>query len=334
MPFDPACIEVEDYLDCLDIRNVRRATEKEWQFSCPLPAHVKADENPSAYMNDETTAFFCHSCHAKGNAVSLAAQILGVSPLESTRMLKQRYSPAGIDPDSRSMVEEIRLILEKKPVIKRENVILDESVLDRYRVDWKAHAHTPWAKYMWERGFSVGVLEEWEFGFSSKHNRITLPIRDENGNLVGIKARAMNNRKPKYLNLRDENIEPYLKNEIVFALYRVPADRDHLIIVEGEYNAIAMHYHGYINTVAINGSYFGDRQMRLIKERAERVTLFFDSDQAGRDATEAVAEALSPYMTIFIAPDHDGDPAQMHPYTIHRCVAEAASLRQLRLARS
>jgi DNA primase len=337
--FDPSCIDVEDFLECLEIRNIDRATEKEFCFSCPYPAHVKGDESPSAYMNVATTAFFCHSCHAKGNAISFTTDVLGISPITAIRFLKQRYAPGGLDPDARCMVEEIRKILYKKKPEKRQNKILDESVLDAYYMDWATIARfkAPHATYMLDRGFSIQTLTEWQFGYSAEYERITLPIREEHGLLVGIKARAMDSRRPKYLNLRDDtnNVEPYLKNEVVFALDRARAWDDYdgiLIVVEGEFNAIAMHSLGYENTVAINGSYFGNRQIRLIKEYAERVILFFDSDRAGFDATRALAEALLPFVFVDVCPDHFGDPVEMHPYSVKRCLAEARGFIEVQLA--
>ena len=56
-PFDPSRIDVEDFLDCLEVRNLSKATEQEWRFSCPLPSHEGTDESPSCYMNAKTTAF-------------------------------------------------------------------------------------------------------------------------------------------------------------------------------------------------------------------------------------------------------------------------------------
>jgi len=88
--FDPSNIDVEDFLDCLDIRNVSRATAAEFRFSCPFPGHDNGDENASSYMNEETTAFFCHGCKASGNAVHFTQRVLGISPLEAIRMLKER----------------------------------------------------------------------------------------------------------------------------------------------------------------------------------------------------------------------------------------------------
>jgi DNA primase len=339
MAFDPSSIDVADYLECLEFQNVTRATEKEFRFSCPYPQHDGGDGTPSAYMNIESSAFFCHSCHAKGNGVTLAADVLKCSILEATRMLKARYSAGGIDPDSRSMVEEIRKIIEPKIVIPRENRRIPKELWTQYVVEWhplyldyQNGCAPEWAVYMFDRGFTPKTLNVWGFGYSEISRRITLPIRDETGWVVGIKARAIDDRKPKYLNLREGDIEPYLKNDIVFALFEAGLyGHTELIVVEGEYNAIAMHQLGYTNTVAINGSYFGQRQMRLLRQYADSVTLFFDTDNAGNDATKAVTDALRPFMRVKVCPDHDGDPANMHRYSVRRCIEEARPFAEIML---
>jgi DNA primase len=340
--FDPSDIDVADFLDCLDIRNVRRATEKEFCFSCPYPAHTKGDESPSAYMNANSTAFLCHSCHARGNAVSFTSDILGVSPLEATRMLKQRYSPGGIDPSARDMVVEIRkVIASRKRIEPRRNRILSPDVLSKYAVDWHGAYElflqgtgSEHLNYMFSRGFHPDTLTDWGFGFSIAKNRITLPIHDEDGRLVGIKARAWNERRPKYLNLKDEenDVDAFLKNDVVFALHRARYTSTHLIVVEGEFNAIAMHAFSHTNTVAINGSYYGARQIHLLKLFADEATLFFDSDTAGRDATEQLANDLRPFMPVYICPDHWGDPAEMHRNSIAACLKAKLSYSVWRLA--
>ena len=348
--FDVSNIDVEDFLECLEIRNVRRATEKEFCFSCPYPSHSTGDETPSAYMNAETTAFMCHSCHARGNAVSFTSDILEVSPIEATRMLRQRYAPGGIDPDSRDMVAEIKKIIAQRIPPKRAvNRILDESVLDEYRVNWTdiwdgyQHHHrslVDFAEYMIvKRGFSPNVLDDWQFGFDNRTKRITLPVRDEKGNLVGVKARAMDGRKPKYLNFRDQtnDVTSFLKNEVVFGLDRArnndpDYDLTHMIVVEGEFNVVAMHARNHTHCVSINGSYFGERQMQLLRLYADSVTLFFDTDTAGKDATQAVARELHPFMQVFICPDHWGDPAEMDKQSISACINDRISYTSWRIA--
>lgn len=343
MNFDPSCIDVDDFMECLDVQNVQQATMDEIRFSCPFPAHAMGDETPSAYMNVETTAFFCHACHEKGNAIHFTCKLLGISPIEAIRLLKGRYSPQGIDPDSRNMREEVRKILDKKEDEVPRLTKLDESVLGRFLVNWDKVADSygtkecpPEFAYMLDRGFDSDTLLEWQFGYDDLSNRIVLPVRDEDGDLVGFKARAWDDRKPKYLNLGGDRygFAPFLKNSVVFGLDRAKHFGKHLIVVEGELNVIAMCDKGYPNTVAINGSYFGPRQIHLLRRYAESVTLFFDSDPAGYDATKAVKESLKDFMSVYIAPDHDGDPADMDHEEIRACVEQAISHVKLQLLRS
>ena len=342
--FDPECIDVLDFLDKLEIDNVTLATDREASFSCPYPGHAMGDSTPSAYMNIETTAFFCHACHAKGNAVHLTAHMLGVSMLEATRLLRQRYSPGGIDPDSRNYAVELRRWQEreeaKRSIKEAVNDVLDEELLHPFLVDWFRAKEAvdkgtaPRAmRYMFDRGFDVKTLMDWEFGFDAHSDRIIFPIRNEDGALIGFKARAYDNRRPKYLNLGGQPYgwKSFLKNSVVFGLDRAK-EHSHLIIVEGELNTVAMHMKGWPMTVAINGSYFGARQMRLIKKFADSVTLFFDSDEAGDHATEAVIAELAPFLPVFVCNPHEGDPADMPKSAIEECLdgAVSSTLRMLR----
>lgn len=334
--FEPSCIDVEDFLECLDVQNVQKATAEEVRFSCPLPVHVHGDETPSAYMNIESTAWFCHGCHARGSAIHFTSEVLGITQLESVRMLRQRYLPFGIDPDAIDMEAELRKILFAAEVVPKQNEILAESWVDRYAVDWQLVSEQydkapPSFQYMLDRGFSANTLDEWEFGYDVESDRILLPVRDEHERLVGFKARATDDRKPKYLNLGGERygFKPFLKSQIVFGLDR--ALGEDLIIVEGEFNVIALCQQGYENAVSINGSNPSEKQINLLRSRANKVILFFDSDAAGYDAAKATTKALEKFMPVEIVPDHDGDPADMAEDEIWQCLDQAMTSVELEL---
>ena len=329
-PFDPEDIDVLDFLDCLGIDNIEEATDTEIRFSCPFPGHSTGDSNPSAYMNAETTAFLCHGCHAKGNAVHFASEALGVSVFEATSLLRERYSPSGIDPFSRSAVDELKKYRERKKKIPKENVILDEKLVNQFLVDWDIVDRTPEDfilpefKYILNRGFTIFTLNEWQFGFDERSRRIVFPVRDEDGNLVGFKARATDKRKNKYLNLggKDYGWNPFFKNNVVFGMDKAKEYED-LIVTEGELNVIMMHQAGWTSTVGINGSYFGDRQVKLLKQFADTITIFFDSDPAGFDATRALGESLLPFISVRVCPNHDGDACDMGQDEIDDCIRAA-----------
>ena len=82
-----------------------------------------------------------------------------------------------------------------------------------------------------------------------------------------------------------------------------------LLVVEGELNAIALWQMGFYEAVAVNGSNFSERQAFLLRNAADKVTVWFDPDDAGYDGTLRVVNALSDYMPVDVVPDCDRDAA-------------------------
>jgi len=80
-------------------------------------------------MNAQTTAWFCHGCHKKGNAVTFVSSLLEISPIKATMMLKERYQPGFINPEAVDIVEELQKILSP-PVPAPVNVPIDEESLE------------------------------------------------------------------------------------------------------------------------------------------------------------------------------------------------------------
>ena len=343
--FDPANIEVGDYLECLEIRNISKATDLEYRFSCPFPGHENGDENASAYMNAETTTFFCHGCKMRGNAIHFAAQLLDISPLEAIRLLKERYQPGYLNPDAVSMVEEVRKLREARGVRPPSQPILPEETLYRFGVEWErakaAHRRQEGfapCDYMFERGFAWQALAFWGLGYDEISGRITIPVRDEAGNLIGFKGRAWwDSAPPKYLILGDKPNRParygwpcYFPSRVVFGAHRIRPDSD-LVVCEGELNVIAMWQKTTRFAVAINGSHFTEHHARIIRRVARSVTLFLDSDEAGTEATANMTRLLDPFMPVKIVPPHEGDPADMTSDQIELLLGEARSALALAL---
>lgn len=317
MVFDTDCIDVFDFLECLDIEH---DGGQPWvRFPCPFHGGV----NFNCAMKHETTVFVCHVCKERGNAISFTEKLLEVSPLEARRLLKQRYQPGFIDPDSRSIVSEIERMMNRKKTDFYEQPSLRDDETEQFETSWSAAYHAWLEAYGWggtdyafERGFSPRTLEEWEFGYDNWSNRITFAVRDEMGRLVGFKGRAWHeHQQPKYLVLGDRpGSRPhygwpcYRTGNVVYGLHRA-CSRD-LIVCEGEFNAVALSQAGYAG-VAINGSNFSKRQAEIICRAADSVTVFFDTDEAGSDGANAVVDALKDFLPVYLVPDHEGDPADM-----------------------
>lgn len=285
-------VDVEDFLERLDMDNVRREGRFEVRFSCPYPGHARGDASASAYMNIETTAWYCHGCHRKGNAITFAASILEISPVKARRLLRDAYDPGSLSPDDRDIVEEVHQILlghRSRGVPVPQNHVLEEDRTDVFAVDWQAVAHSDEAPealvYMLARGFTPETLDDWELGYDARSDRVVIPVRDEHGALVGFKGRSWDGHHPKYLVIGDapgddrRGFGRYLPGQVVFGLNRARSQR--LIVVEGELNAIALAQAGHPDAVALGRSGLTLRQARLLRSHADHLTFFFDADEGG-----------------------------------------------------
>jgi hypothetical protein len=332
-------VDVEHMLQMLDMENLRREGMYEYRFSCPYPGHDNGDMNASAYMNLETTNWFCHGCKRHGTAITFVASLLSISPIKSKKLLREAYDPASLDPDKRIMAQEIRNIFAKAaegPQSAPQNVPISDLFLERFDVDWEMAAaagdEAPECfRYMLqERGFAHETLEHWSFGYDERTNRITFPVCNERGEIVGFKGRSWDGRFPKYLVLGDaDDADPYYgfgrfyTGSLIFGLDLAISEGDatELIVCEGELNAIALWEMGYRNAVALNGSNLTSRQARLIRTYADRVIFFFDFDKAGlegmwgRDDEKGhhlgALEILARDLSVFLVGSHDADPADM-----------------------
>jgi len=271
---------------------------------CPFPDHD--DHSPSFAINIENGLWKCHGCNRSGGLVTLLRE-LGVS----RRRVDQ-------------MVDPILPRLEKhrrKERRKRANrflrdpflgdVILPESLLGVY--DWKPNG-------LVDQGFEPKLLRELEIGYDNNKDRITFPIRDLYGNLVGVMGRAtVHGDKPRYLVYRgrrrndegklvasdygpefDEQFPTYKIEEshkYLWNAHRVyplmMSKAAPLIVVEGFKACLWMIQHGYWNTVALMGSGMSLEQHDMVVRMCGRgIWLFLDNDSSGIKGTKRIGKWL------------------------------------------
>src|ERR1035437_9760009 len=142
--------------------------------------------------------------------------------------------------------------------------------------------------------------------------RIIFPLFDHRGNVTGFSGRALNdNAQPKYLNTKETAV--YHKGSMFFGLNIAKDEikqKQDAIIVEGEFDAIALYMEGIKNTVAIKGTALTENQVNLLARFTPKVTLCLDQDNAGFEATRRSLEVLEKKaMTTSIIVIKDGkDP--------------------------
>lgn len=133
-------------------------------------------------------------------------------------------------------------------------------------------------------------------GYDFYHHRITIPIHNTQGKLVGFGGRIVPGFKdeqgnsidgPKYLNPPDSSI--YDKSKILFGLSRARKGiRAHgcAVLVEGYFDVIRLHETGWNNAVATCGTALTEQQAKEIKRYTDTVVIMRDGDAAGLRAIE------------------------------------------------
>ncbi len=135
-------------------------------------------------------------------------------------------------------------------------------------------------------------------------HRLMIPIWDVGGKVVGFGGRALPPAAPdaaragdagevKYLNSPETAI--YRKGTHLYGLNlaaRAIRERNQAIVVEGYFDAIMLHAHGFDHAVATLGTALTTEQARLLGRYATSVVLLFDPDAPGIGAARRNMEHL------------------------------------------
>lgn len=252
---------------------IKPSTNNNVFIKCPSPDHQ--DKSPSCHLNLDKKVFICFSCGAKGT-------------LETA--LKWKRAPQEI---VSLIAESKRDMYTKTP--KQQEQILDESVL--YAWDYEP---TPWI----EGGLDPDVLQDHEIGFDTFNQCVTIPIRNENGELVAVYGRSIGNQiGPRYRVYKRELMDycPAGYNprshDYLWRYHRVPKSVERLIVVEGFKACLKLVELGELGTVALLGKMMSDSQKDMIVSDGRPVYLMLDNDEAGRKGQENIAIILSKHGT-------------------------------------
>ena len=153
--------------------------------------------------------------------------------------------------------------------------------------------------------------------------RLTWPIRDASGDVVGFGARRLyeDDQGPKYLNTPET--PAYKKSQVLYGIDLARKDiatTKQAVIVEGYTDVMACHLAGVTTAVATCGTAFGEDHARVLRRflmdqeqlRGE-VIYTFDGDEAGRKAALKAFNLDQSFVAqTFVAVESSGlDPCEL-----------------------
>jgi DNA primase len=147
-------------------------------------------------------------------------------------------------------------------------------------------------------GVKAGLLKERERGghYDLLRGRITFPIQDVRGRIVGFGGRALGpEQEPKYLNTLESPV--FRKREAFygFPFALEPMRRnDRAVVVEGYFDLIALHRARVEESVATCGTALTEGHAHNLRRRTRNLVLLFDGDEAGQRAVLRALEVVLP----------------------------------------
>ncbi len=147
--------------------------------------------------------------------------------------------------------------------------------------------------------------------FDRFKGRVMFPIHSMSGRILGFGGRILTNNKKaaKYLNSPESDI--YHKSKILYGIYHAKkeiAKQDNCYLVEGYTDVISFHQSGIENVVASSGTALTPDQIRLINRLTKNITVLFDGDTAGINASlRGIDLILEQGMNVKVLTFPDGD---------------------------
>ncbi|MHC5859862.1 DNA primase [Nostoc sp.] len=309
-----------DIVDVVSEYVVLRKRGKDFVGLCPF----HDEKSPSFTVSQTKQIYYCFGCLAGGNAIKFVMELGKRSFADVVLDLARRYQVPvqTLEPEQRqelqrqlSLREQLYEVLassaqfyqhalrqsqgQKALQYLQSNRKFKEETIQQFGLGFAPAGWETLYRYLVEdKHYPVQILEKAglikprkEGGgyYDVFRDRLMIPIRDVQGRVIAFGGRTLTDEQPKYLN--SPETELFSKGKTLFALDQAKggiSQLDQAVVVEGYFDAIALHAAGINNAVASLGTALSLEQVRLILRYTEskQLVLNFDADKAGTNATE------------------------------------------------
>lgn len=280
------------------------------------------EKSPSFHVSPGKGLYHCFGCQEGGDTLDFVMKVDHLSFSEAVERLAAvagitlRYEDGGYTP-GRQQGERIRLIEAHKAAaqfyveqlggaeaeIGRKFLAergFDQAAAEHFGVGYAPAGWDHLVRFLRGKGFSdrelivSGLASESRRGgaIDRFRGRLTWPIRDITGEVIGFGARRLreDDTGPKYLNTPETPI--YKKSQVLYGIdlaKKEIARTSRAVVVEGYTDVMACHLAGVTTAIATCGTAFGGDHIkilrRLLMDNSNAEVVFtFDGDEAGQKA--------------------------------------------------
>lgn len=292
---------------------------------CPYPDH--SEKTPSFGVTPDRGFYYCFGCQRGGDAIKLVMDLKSLSFSEAVSYIAER---SGVELEFEGSPADAQAARERNQ--RRRMVHKALAAATAYYHKYLLRSGSTEArqarKYLENRGLNDSTIEEFRLGFAPPRGssgfvgaarklgierqaldaagllsprggerflgRITFPISDRRGRIVGFGARAMGDDHPKYLNSPETEI--FTKRDLLYGFPQAMEairKQQSALVVEGYTDVLMLYQAGIKNAVATLGTATTPAHLRSLSGYADKIHVLFDPDAAGEKAIERASAAAA-----------------------------------------
>lgn len=310
------------------------------------------EKSPSFHVTPSKGFWYCFGCGEGGDVIGFLQKIEHLNFTEVVEKLAGKYNiqlrydetfnKSGSNTGQRTRLVEANKIASdflsqnlNSPEAETGRKFLtdrgfDKNAAIKFGVGYALKGWDSLTNHLKQKGFTeneltlAGLSVAGQRGIYDRfRGRLTWPIRDASGDVVGFGARRLyeDDQGPKYLNTPET--PAYKKSQVLYGIdlaRKNIATTKQAVIVEGYTDVMACHLAGVTTAVATCGTAFGEDHARVLRRflmdqeqlRGE-VIYTFDGDEAGRKAALKAFNLDQSFVAqTFVAVESSGlDPCEL-----------------------
>jgi DNA primase len=276
------------------------------------------EKTPSFTVSPSKGICKCFGCGKGGNSVNFLMEVEQISYVEALRVLAKKYN---IEIHEKELTTEEKQHQNDRESMMVVNEFASKYFSEQLK---KEEGKAVGLSYFVERGFTENILDKFQLGYSPEkkdaftqeaiangykldylvktgltikgdtyqndrfRGRVMFPIHGLSGKVLGFGGRILKTdaKTAKYLNSPESEV--YHKSRILYGIFHAKKEivkQDRCYLVEGYTDVLSFHQAGIENVVSSSGTALTPDQIRLISRFTNNITVIYDGDQAGINAS-------------------------------------------------
>lgn len=273
------------------------------------------EKTPSFFVSPTKQIFKCFSTGKGGDSIEFLREVESMTYVEAIKFLGEKYgvevNESEQDYNVNNEKESLLIILNKSKDFYEDNLKSEEGksialsylehrkvskeMIEKFEIGYSLDKWDSLLQYLTKNQFNNDqilkaglILENNDKKYDRFRNRLIFPIHNISGKVIAFGARIISEQKnqPKYVNSPETPL--YVKSNVLYGLYQSKNNirkLDNCILVEGYTDVISLFQIGVENVVSSSGTSLTINQIKLISRYTRNITILFDGDKAGIDAS-------------------------------------------------